>query len=337
MTYRPWGPIKWVLSLSDKKNWHFIGAIGTTERSLTCWSLLNGYNILQEYQLADIRDVESIKYRAIANKAFKTQLGIYLKGGGSDKAIKAFHLMEELYSIQHFAKTYSEDATSIILDVTSLPKRFFFPILRTFLNSKTVKNIMITYTAASDYASDNPLYEDIESWKPLPGFCGEVLNKDKEQWIVSVGLLVETLRQYLGDNPGHERMKLLVPFPAQLSIQRRSLESVARLEGGKLQSDKRNPRFEKFYVDSYDMSSTYDRIISIAQNSQKPIAFAPFGPKPISVAMCLYAVARECAVYYPQPTVYNPNYAIGIRDNDPLKAISAYWIRHEGEDLFAIP
>lgn len=52
--------------------------------------------------------------------------------------------------------------------------------------------------------------------------------------------------------------------------------------------------------------------------------------------MCLYAMQKNSAVYYPQPTVYNPNYAIGISQNNPLTAINAYWIKHEGENLYAV-
>ena len=151
---------------------------------------------------------------------------------------------------------------------------------------------------------------------------------------MSVGFLVESLRQYLGDNPDHERMKLLIPYPAPLAILRRTLESLVRLEGGQLESQEGNPRFEKFRVDTLDMSSTFDRIVSLAGATRRRAAFAPFGPKPTSAAMCLYAAAKGSPVYYPQPTIYHPNYAIGIRENDPDKAVTAYWIRHEGEDLY---
>jgi hypothetical protein len=168
----------------------------------------------------------------------------------------------------------------------------------------------------------------------LPGFGSTTTGA--EHWIVSVGFLVESLRQYVGDNPAHERMKLLIPYPAPLGIVRRIWESVARLEGGQLENAGTEPRFEKFRVDSYDLSAAFDRVVSLARDSKRPTAFAPFGPKPISAAMCLYAIAKGCAVYYPQPTVYHPNYAIGIRGNDPAKAITTYWVKHEGENLYAV-
>lgn len=334
MKYRPWGPVDWVLSLSKPKLWHFVGAIGTTERSICSWVLMKQYAALRSEHFARIIDVDSDKYREKTRIAMEARLNDFVQRGGSRELVVAFDIMAELFRIVEFARQCAQFAPSVVLDITAFPKRFFFPILRTFLQSDSVKDILVTYTSASDYANDNPLYEDIEPWRPLPGFgsvttCGE-------QWIVSVGLLVESLRQYLGDNPGHERMKLLIPFPAPLGILRRTWESVARLEGGPLESGEANPRFEKYRVDTLDMSSTFDRIVSLSRDSRKPIAFAPFGPKPTSAAMCLYAVAKGSAVYYPQPTVYNPNYAIGIRHDDPASAVNAYWIRHEGEDLYAV-
>jgi hypothetical protein len=229
-----------------------------------------------------------------------------------------------------FARKCSKDHTSVVLDLTALPKRFFFPILRTLLRTETVKDILLTYTSPGSYAADGPLYEDIEPWRPLPVFGASI--SEGEHWIVSVGFLVESLHQYLGDNPDHERMKLLIPYPAPLGILRRTWESVARLE--QLENAGSKPRFEKFRVDGIDMSSSFDRIVSLARASERPTAFAPFGPKPVSAAMCLYASAKECAVYYPQPTVYHPNYAIGIGGSEPARAVNAYWVKHDGENLY---
>ena len=84
------------------------------------------------------------------------------------------------------------------------------------------------------------------------------------------------------------------------------------------------------------MSAAFDRIRQIAGNPGKPLAFAPFGPKPTSAAMCLYAMQRDSSVHYAQPTVYHPDYSRGVRNNDPAVAVSAYWVKHEGENLYAV-
>jgi hypothetical protein len=242
--------------------------------------------------------------------------------------------MAELFRILEVSNACAAAWPSVALDITAFPKRYFFPILRALIKSDTVKDLLVTYTSPARYAEDGPLYEDIEPWRALPGFGGTMAKS--EHWIVSVGFLVESLRQFVGDNPDHERMKLLIPFPASVSILRRTWESMARLEGGQLESGDSRPRFEKVRVDTLDMSAAFDRIVSLACASEKPTAFAPFGPKPTSAAMCIYATEKSSAVYYPQPTVYHPHYSIGIRGNDPLRAVSAYWVKHQGENLYRV-
>ena len=238
--------------------------------------------------------------------------------------------MDELFRVNSFARRAESAATSVVLDITSFPKRFFFPILRTLAdkNSK-VRNLLVTYTSPFSYPPDDePLYEDIEPWRVLPGFGGS--GTSGAQWVVSVGFLVESLRMQVGGDP-NAKMKLLIPFPAPLSALRRTWESVANLE-----RDHNEGRFEKFRVETLDMSAAFDRICQLAGSPEKPLAFAPFGPKPTSAAMCLYAMQRNSSVHYPQPTIYHPEYSRGIQKNDPAAAVSTYWVKHEGENLYEV-
>ena len=190
---------------------------------------------------------------------------------------------------------------------------------------------MLTYTSPESYADDAPLYEDIESWKNLPGFGGTGVKA--QDWVVSVGFLVESLRREIKDNPG-QQIKILIPFPAPLAVLRRTWKSIAELE----ENYENLNRFEKFRVDTCDLAAAFDRICSLANNPPKNLAFVPFGPKPTSAAMCLYALQREdsSSAHYPQPTVYHPGYSKGISGNDPKTAVNAYWIKHEGEFLYTI-
>jgi len=327
MKYRPWGPVDWTLSLSSQKQWHFVGAIGTEERSLCSWAHMRHKGVVAGELFAQIQDVDSEKYRDRARIALDERREEFIQNGGSLTHIRNIELMAEGFRIVELAREAAAASPSIVLDITSFPKRFFFPILRTLVAATNVRNLLVTYTAPASYADDAPLYEDIEPWKTLPGFGGTRSKPDL--WIISVGFLVESLKQYVGGNP-HEKMKLLIPFPAPLAALRRTWQSVANLEQG--HSD---DRFEKYRVDTFDMSEAFDRICSIAGNPLKTLAFAPFGPKPTSAAMCLYALQRDSSVHYPQPTVYHPEYTRGIRNNDPATAVSAYWIRHEGEFLYS--
>ena len=243
MNYRPWGSVDWAISLGAHKSWDFVGAIGSTERSLCGWATLKKMGVIQNERFAQIDDVYSEKYFQMTQTAMNLRLQTFIKQGGRLDLISRFDLMAELFQIISFSKSCTTASESVIFDITALPKRFFFPILRTFINDKKIKNLLLIYTSPAEYTNE-PLYEDIETWKALPGFSGS--SNRSEHWIVSVGFLVESLRQYLGDNPDHERMKLLISFPAPLGILRRTWESVARLEGGQLESREGKPRFEKF-------------------------------------------------------------------------------------------
>jgi hypothetical protein len=283
---------------------------------------------LDSYKLLDIKAIDSIKYRDRIRLALETRRSEFVAEGGDLRQLYEIELMTELFQIMEFAKLAESNGPSIILDVSSLPKRFMFPILRYLVNSSRVKDLVLTYTLPLGYTPNNePLYEDIEIWKEIPGF-GSTLTH--EHWVVSVGFLVESLRNYLSGNPT-ERMRVLIPFPSSLTSARRTWEAVANL-----QQDHEDSRFENFRVDPLDVSSAFERICSIAGDPPIPLSLAPFGPKPTSVAMCLYATQRGASVYYPQPLIYNPEYSVGIYRGSPIDAIHGYWIKHDNENLYAL-
>jgi len=347
--YRPWGPAEWALSLDSPKQWHFVGVYGTEYRSLTSWKFLTQLGVISSYQFVKIMDFDEEKYKKIAEDQLKLRAREYKDNNGQDRFVKGMNLMSVRFEIDNLAlDVLNSGCSSIILDLSSFPKRFFFIILKKLMEKNPyqenpdrenpVKNLLLTYTSPSDYASNkNPLYENIQPWRGLPGFGEEETNSGlTDHLIVSMGFVLEKFQQYIKDNPA-EKTSLLIPFPAPLSSLRRTWEAVATLE---MDFEKESPgglgRFKKYRVDPLDISATFDRIKSIAGSSNERLTFAPFASKPISAAMCLYAIPQKSQVSYPQPTVYNPEYSIGILHDDPVKAINAYWIKHEGENLYAI-
>ena len=328
MRYRPWGEVGWILSLCRPLRWSFVGALGTEERSLCSWRLFRSLHIVDNELLLQINDVDSEKYRVLSQDAFAARHEEFNNNGGDQSVVTTLDLMTELFQIQRLSLDILNMGTSIVLDITSLPKRFFFPILKTLLLNDRVQNLLLTYSSPASYA-DGALYEDIDTWKNLPGFGGVASNR--ENLIVSIGFLVESLKSYFADNPNHNHVKMLIPFPAPLSVLKRTWESVSNIE-----SERGNESFDKIRVETRDMSTAFDQITALASRGQYPAAFAPFGPKPTSAAMCIYACQKESAVYYPQPTVYHPHYTVGIRNNNPPSAVTAYWVKHDGENLYSI-
>ena len=124
---------------------------------------------------------------------------------------------------------------------------------------------------------------------------------------------------------------MLIPFPASLTALRRAWDSVFGFESQSLPD-----KFENHRVDTADLPGAFERIASFARDPSAKLAFAPFGPKPISAAMCLYASQRKSSVYYPQPRIYHPDYSQGVGEVDGKPAVFAYWIKHAGNRLYKI-
>jgi hypothetical protein len=324
--YRPWGPIDWALSVGTAQQWRFIGALGTEERSLCSWSYFRGKELLTSELLVQVADVESVKYAQRIRDALNQRRAEFGSRGGAAGSIRELPLMAELFRIQEFAKLADDGSASIIFDITSLPKRFFFVVLRRLALSTSVKNLVVTYTSPAAYAEDGPLYENTQSWQTLPGFAGT--SDDPEMWVVSIGFLVESLSSHLGANFTRP-VKLLMPFPSPLGSLRRMWKSVESLQ----QNHPAQP-FAEHRVDGLDMSAAFDRIGVLCRDARDRVAFAPFGPKPISAAMCLHSLYSHAAIHYAQPTIYHPDYSTGVLDGDAARAVVGYWIKHDGEMLY---
>ncbi len=332
MNYRPSGELDFVLGLSNAKDWVFVGALGTEERSLAAWLHLRSLGIKGEHRLFEIRDdpsdysVRSKELLAIRRTQFSAE-------GGSGSSIRQMSLLARMSDINEIVEEIEKLGRPIILDITSLPKRFFFLLLRAF---SRCDNLIVTYTSPDRYEEKDPLSQGAVNWTHLPGF--PKLRDGKEMLIASVGYMIEGLITHSrGINSG-PRINVLIPFPAPLTALRHSWESVWRLESEHTKSAAQTKKFENHRVGATDMSLAFDRIVSLTRGTSEIPAFAPFGPKPISAAMCLFASqpGYECAVYYQQPPIYHPDYSVGIQGGDRAKAVKAYWVKHDGENLYRV-
>ncbi len=321
-SYRPWGDIDWLLRHGPEKKWSFIGCLGTEKRSLAAWRWLKKNKNLCWTRLFRIFDKPS-RFRALTFTRLHTQEKEFIDNGGEPKDIVDHDLMEPheqiIKDLSHLWKEGNED---VILDVSSLPKRFFFPLLKELVLSRTVSNIIVTYTTPEQYTEEK-LSENYADWAHLPSFAGKYDRQPFDIMIVNVGYSPMGLQSEVDQgNPGLP-IKLIFPFPAPLrSVQRawefvRRLQKIRGLEG-----------FDIYLTEARDVSDAFDRLLSLTDNGSLKSILAPFGPKPISVAMCLFAVLTDSVVSYSQPTVYHPDYSAGINQ------IYGYWLRLNGADLY---
>lgn len=330
MAYRPWGLLDWALQLTTPRQWEFLGALGTEDRSLAAWHWLKELGGLSQTCLLEILDHPSRHTQLAQQRLSEREKEFRDAGGRQGDITQRLELLAELHRIDAIARQ-AEAATggSVMLDITSLPKRFFFPILRHLEQSERVRDLVLTYTSPDHYLEGDVLSENATDWLTLPGFPGPGTNP--KMLIVGVGFMVESLQKHLGEINKHEAVKMLIPFPSSLAALRRAWDSVFSLE-----SQRSPDKFENHRVDTADLPGAFERIASFARDPSAKLAFAPFGPKPISAAICLYAAQRECSVYYPQPRIYHPDYSQGVGAVEGKPAVFAYWIKHAGKRLYMV-
>jgi len=132
---------------------------------------------------------------------------------------------------------------------------------------------------------------------------------------------------------GSPRMdvKLLFPFPnapESYQLTRQFLRSV--------EQNLRGAATQVKHVNGMDVSDSFDHICSLSEGGGKQVLFAPYGPKPTSLAMCIYATLRDSPVFYTQPRVYNPDYTHGVKSRNGESQIYAYCLRLDGHDFYSV-
>jgi hypothetical protein len=89
-------------------------------------------------------------------------------------------------------------------------------------------------------------------------------------------------------------------------------------------------------VEAYDCCDAFDHITQLCGAGKHAAVFAPFGPKPLSLAIALYAASTNDVVRYTQPRVYNPSYSTGVALIDGQINALAYMIRTNGGELYKV-
>jgi hypothetical protein len=99
---------------------------------------------------------------------------------------------------------------------------------------------------------------------------------------------------------------------------------------------------DRVHIHMYDCPQVFDALCTMTDAGRKASALAPYGPKPVSLAMCLFALAAAKAgrprvpVYYAQPLRYAMDYTaeVGRRANAPDAV--GYCVRLAGRNFYDI-
>jgi hypothetical protein len=149
--------------------------------------------------------------------------------------------------------------------------------------------------------------------------------------VISIGFVPLGITELVDPERQDVKFKFLFPFPPGPPYFQRNWKFLAQLERTvTLQS-------EPIRVEANNVSDTFDHILELTQRGSRAAVFAPYGPKPMSLAMCLYAIRSGSPVYYTQPQTYHPLYSTGVRIMNNYPLAYAYCLRLDGRDLYTVP
>jgi len=325
---RPWGDLDWVLGHLPGKRWSLLGAVSTEDRCLATLDTLKGCDGRSRFlAIIDPDPLDKTLFISAIENRKKEVIAL----GVRQSEVVDVKLMAGLDDIEQEVLKFLEKASSdIVLDISSMPKRWFFPVLKFMLSDARVENLHVSYASPLSYGeilSENP-----EPIRMLPGFSGDG-GTEYESVIVGIGfepLGVPNLFTELQIN----RLRLMFPFPPGPPAFMRNWMFVKLIE--EMTEAKEIDTPDRVSLHLYDCPQIFDALREMTDTADRTSVFAPYGPKPMSLAMCLYSLAaseafkRPIPVYYSQPRRYAPDYSSGVRGN------SAYCIKLSGRNLYAL-
>ena len=306
---KPWGPLNWLLDkLPSSAAFHVIGCVAPEERSVALPLAMNGRNV-RHLALLRVRDETSRHAEQIDVNVARSRRR--LAAVPINKQTETYLLCDDEQIALVFKDLLGAPAHKItlVLDITSLPKRFFFLMIKLAMQDSRVETLVTSYTqpAAGGYTREH-LAEDPEDLRALPGF-GPV-HGEPDTLVVGIGFEPLGLSQLIGEYRDRKRaIAILMPFPPGQPYSRRiwkSLDSV-----GLADSPRRLHRVSA--LNAFDTYEQIGRCGGVSEGSMPP-ALAPYGPKPVSLGMCMYALRHKAPVLYTQPRVYHPNYTKGTAE-----------------------
>ena len=328
--YRPSGLFDWVLKKLPVRKYSLIGCLSTEERSLTAWKTLVSTGCLANIKLLEIEDRPSPRFSALSAKMREQWRQEFLGLGASNDAIEKHRLEEREEDIRlstiEFLKVCGPN---VVIDLSSLPKKFFFPIVKMIL-AADVENVIATYTVPETYTPGS-LAEDLDTWKPLPMFRPPIDEPDDKLVVVGLGFEPHSLPELLGQGFRSAKLVLLFPFPPGPPGFQRNWEFVR-----KIRDSVGNLKFDLVPVSAYAVGEVFDYLRKESDSGSKYTVLAPYGPKSMSLAMCLFAVhvGDSASVFYTQPRVYNPEYSTGVKQLNGVPFTQAYCLRLSGRNLY---
>jgi len=332
MTVRAWGPAKWLLPKVGSKNWHLITSSSFEDRCIAVaeW-VASSKQSIGSATLIKIRNPDSLQWKE-GRPVVDLNFGKLLEclSGLSIKPLQ-IDLLSPMSVLLKDDPIGENSSSSVILDVTTLPKRFFLFALKRLVESSTVENLVITYARARFYP-EIPLCENALPPTALQGFGRLEPLGQNARMVVGVGYVPLSVSELL-EQAKHFKLDFIFPFPPASPAFRRNWKLLSMLlpEG----EIPRNTEIHR--VHAMDAFEVFERIMSWTQHGRADIDMIPLGPKPhaIGMAMAYLRLQGRAELIYSQPQAYGAKYSEGIAlDEEGNPEIVAYCLKRNGVALF---
>lgn len=339
--YVPWGDFEWILGRLRDEKWRLVGCLAHEERCLSILHRAPGLAAQARFVRIFDEDPEDRRAEEVSlDSRYSNAISLQVPS----QRIVDSELLAPIDEIENLVHTSPDETDSIILDISCFPKRWFFNLIRILFDEPRYKNIVITYSVGQSYGkklSDNP-----EIARTFPTFTSEKQRSVCDVAVLSIGFDTNSIIGLL-DIERPRAVRVLFPFPPGPPGMRRNwqfLESLQRSIKTDIHQYGREtaPKFDYVQVGAVDVPNNFEAICRSTNYGDKTSLLAPYGPKPVSLSMCLYALAAERAgkkavpVYYSQPKRYALDYTRGVVKRAGSPVVYAYPIRLRGRDLYHI-
>ena len=336
--FRAWGLLGNVLKSADVGRWAFLGCVSMEDRSIVALQLSHKVLDFADQLMFSIADSSKSRFFVKSTQLTRANRSALEGEGVSREVFREHQLLEPFGAIQSAIDKFLDGCVgkNLMFDISSMPKKlFFFVVKRAIQRSNQFDNILAVYSEPDSYSSD-PLAENPQQWSTLPGFDGprRLPERGERRIVIAMGFEPLGLPDLViqGEFSGVDTY-LLFPFPTPPDRIRKNWEFARDLFPNSVAS----LRFR--HVDGLNVPDVFDALCDIGADGQTQVTLAPYGPKPISLAMALYASRHDSApnataVYYTQPTAYNPDYSKGIRKVEGEEGVRCYAIKRLGQLLY---
>jgi hypothetical protein len=192
-------------------------------------------------------------------------------------------------------------------DMTCIPSYFGMQILKSLLENNVIKDLFVLYTKPEGYDKGILKTSPRDAVTPefLPFFKRNGLDNDKKRWLICLGFDHDSIRnaeRIRSESIGIEKIIGIIPFPGyKPEYSKRTI-----LENKGLFFDK----FDFRYVAADNPFRAYSLLKDLVSGN-KNFIFSTFGPKPISIGLCLAAMKEQIPILHVQAISYNPDFSFG--------------------------